>query len=84
MAGSWSGSDGSLGSSVMPPGSSTARLGAEPAFEEVAADGEAWQQLAHVGGLQDPHGAVGHALREVGIEGDLLVVQLGGVPSCYA
>jgi hypothetical protein len=41
--------------------------------------GDARQQLARIGGPQDPHAAVGHALREIGIEGHELVVQLGRV-----
>ena len=51
-------------------------MGAEPAFEEVAVGGDPGQQLTRVGGLQDPHGAVGHALRQIGVEGDELVMQL--------
>ena len=54
-------------------------MGAEPAFEEIAVGGDAGQQLACVSGLQDPHRAVGHALRQIGIEGDELMVQLGRV-----
>ena len=54
-------------------------MGAEPAFEEIARRRDARQQLARVGGLQDPHGAVGHALRQIGVEGHQLVVQLGRV-----
>ena len=49
-------------------------MGAEPAFEEVAVGGDAGQQLARVGGLQDPHRAVGHALRQIGIEAYITVV----------
>ena len=70
----------SLGSSVMPAMlPAPLGMGAEPAFEEVATGGDARQQLARVGGLQDPHGAVGHALRQIGIERDQLMVQLGRV-----
>lgn len=30
--------------------------------------GDAGQQIARVGGLQDPHRPVGHALRQIGVE----------------
>ena len=36
-------------------------------------------KLARVGRLQDPHAPVGHALREIGVEGHQLVVHLGRV-----
>jgi hypothetical protein len=49
-------------------------MSAEPAFEEVAVDSDAGQQLSGVGGLEYPHRAVGHALRQIGIEGDQLVM----------
>ncbi|MBC7140202.1 MAG: hypothetical protein H5U17_16100 [Defluviimonas sp.] len=52
---------------------------AEPPFEEVAIGGDARKQLAGVGLPQNPHAAVGHALREIGIEWHQLVLQLGRV-----
>jgi len=51
-------------------------MGAEPAFEEIAIGGDAGQQFARGGGLKDPHGADGHALRQIGLEVDKLAMQL--------
>jgi hypothetical protein len=66
--------DDVVGARRKPP----AALGpwAEPAFEEVAIGGDARQQIARIGRPQDPHAAVGHALREFRVERHELVVQL--------